>query len=148
MKASEKTELALIAAVVTTAVLFNRYLPPRIESGYLILVLGLLFLFQTLLRDLWLLFRQRSRSRDSMPVANCMCLEAGIGFVPVVASGILLWGGFSRVLNISVWAWTGAVAGVLLTGFWLKDYVIELRPLRIRKDPDHINFIFGRKQPK
>ncbi len=143
MKLAEKTELVLISMVVAGIAVFNGQLPARMQSGYFILTLGLLFLFQALLRDLWLLLRMRKTPRDSMPQASCMCLEAGIGFIPVIVAAVLVGGGYSRAVDLSALAWIGAVAVVLLIGLWLKDYVFELRPFRIRRDPDHINFIFS-----
>ena len=33
------------------------------------------------------------------------------------------------------------LAGILAVGFAIKDFVIELRPLRIRRDRDHLNIV-------
>ena len=141
MKIAHKTELVLIAlATMSTAVLHQR-LPQRMESGYFILTLGLLFLGQSLLRDLWLLSRKRETSNPKRAV-RCMCLETGVGIIPIIVSAILMFGGFSRPVTIPFWAWMLGVPATMLTCFWLKDYVFEWNPWRIRRDDDHINIIF------
>ena len=145
MSTAHKTELGLIALATGIAILFQRHLPDQMESGYFILALGLLFLFQTLLRDLWLLFRQSKIPRSSMKAVQCMCLESGIGFLPVIISAVLIAGGFSRKLSIAPLIWLIAIPATLLFGFWLKDYVYEWKPFRIRRDPDHVNMLFSRK---
>ena len=145
MKVAHKTELRLIVLVTGIAILFRRHLPDQMESGYLMLTLGLLFLFQTLLRDLWLLSRQSKIPRSSMKAVKCMCLESGIGFIPVIASAVLMIGGYSQIITISPMVWPITIPTILLFGFWLKDYVFEWNPFRIRRDPDHVNMIFSRK---
>ncbi len=149
MKKEEKTELILIALTTVVAGLLSDTLPNRMESGYLVLTFGLLFLFQTLLRDLWLMWKLRGVPRDSMPTRACMCLESGIGFVPVVIAAFLLSSGMSRPVSFPGWAWALSAAAVMLSGVVLKDYVVEWNPWRVRKDPDHINFRFvWRSKPK
>jgi hypothetical protein len=142
MKKEEKTELILIALMTVAMGLLFDTLPRRMESGYLVLTLGLLFLFQTLLRDLWLMWKLRGVPRESMPTRACMCLESGIGFVPVAIAAFLLSSGMSRPISFAGWAWALSAAAVMLSGFALKDYVVEWNPWRVRKDPDHINFRF------
>jgi hypothetical protein len=142
MKKEEKTELLLIALITGAVRSLPDTLPRRMGSGYLVLTFGLLFLCQTLLRDLWLLWKLRGVSRDSMPTGTCMCLESGIGFAPVAIAALLISSGLSRPVPFAGWAWTLGTAAVMLSGFALKDYVIEWNPLRVRKDPDHINMRF------
>ena len=145
MNVAHKTELGLIALVTGITILFQRQLPDQMESGYLILTLGLLFLFQPLLRDLWLLSRQSKIPRSSMKAVKCMCLESGIGFIPVIASAVLIGGGFSKQISIAPIAWLIAIPTILLFGFWLKDFVFEWNPWRIRRDPNHVNMLFSIK---
>jgi len=147
MKRAEKVELLVILSFAAGVSLLSDRLPSQIETGYLVLSLGLVFLFQTLLRDLWLMWKQREISRASMPGAACMCLESSVGFIPVIVAGVLLFSGLSQPVAFSGLAWGLGVTIIMLFGFLLKDYVIELNPLRIRKDPDHINmrFVWRRK---
>ncbi len=136
-----KTELGLIALTTMATVLLQQRLPQRMEAGYFILTLGLLFLVQSLMRDLWLLSRNRDASKPKRAV-RCMCLETGVGMIPIIVSGILMFGGFSRPVTIPSWAWMLGVPATLLTCFWLKDYVFEWNPWRIRRDDDPIHIIF------
>jgi hypothetical protein len=149
MKKEEKTELILIALVTAVAGWLSGTLPRRMGGGYLVLTFGLLFLSQTLLRDLWLMWKLRGVPRGSMPTRACMCLESGIGFVPVGIAAFLLSSGMSRPVSFAGWAWALSAAAVMLSGFALKDYVVEFNPWRVRKDPGHINFRFvWRRTPK
>ena len=141
MKTAHKVELALIALASLSTVILRQQLPQRMETGYFILTLGLLFLIQSLLRDLWLLSRKRDTSKPKRFV-RCMCVETGVGFMPVILSAVLMFGGFSRPVSLPPWAWMLGVPVTLLTCFWLKDYVFEWNPWRIRRDEDHINIIF------
>lgn len=141
MKTAHKIELVLIALTTMTTAMLHQRLPQRMESGYFILTLGLLFLVQSLMRDLWLLSRKREASKPERAV-RCMCLETGVGIIPIIVSGILMFGGFSRPVIIPSWAWMLGVPATLLTCFWLKDYVFEWNPWRIRRDDEHINIIF------
>ena len=70
--------------------------------------------------------------------------EAKCRFLPVIIAAMLIPCGFARDLSLPRGFWPTAVCLTLLAGMGLKDYVIHLRPLRIRRDPDHINFRFGR----
>lgn len=81
-----------------------------------------------------------------MPPASCMCLESAIGFIPVILAGALIWSGLSRPLSLPPEWWMVAIPSVLLLGFWLKDYVVEGPPWRIRHHPDHVNMVFKWKK--
>jgi len=141
MKTAHKTELILIALITMTTAMLHQRLPQRMETGFFILTLGLLFLGQSLVRDLWLLSRKREASQPKRTV-RCMCLETGVGVIPVIVSAILMFGGFSRPIALPAWAWILGVPATMLACFWLKDYVFEWSPWRIRRDDDHINIIF------
>ena len=141
MKTAHTIELAVIALTTLATVMFYQRLPQRMEAGYFILSLGLLFLGQSLVRDLWLLSRKRDAAKPKRAV-RCMCLESGIGMIPVIAAAILMFGGFSRPITLPCWTWTLSVPATMLTCFWLKDYVFEWNPWRIRRDDDHVNIIF------
>ncbi len=143
MKRGHKLELGLVLAATCGAALFRGRFPQQIQSGYFILALGLLFLFQTLVRDIVLLTALRRIPRAILPSAQCICLESAIGFIPVIAAGSLLWSGLSRPIILPCTLWPITIAAVLLLGFWLKDYVVEWNPWRIRRDPDHVNMLFS-----
>jgi hypothetical protein len=141
MKTAHKIELGFIALTTMATAGLHQRLPQRMEAGFFILTLGLLFLVQSLVRDLWLLSRKREASAPKRAV-RCMCLETGVGIIPIIISAILMFGGFSRPITLPSWVWTLSVPTTMLTCFWLKDYVFEWNPWRIRRDDDHINIIF------
>ena len=90
MTIAEKFELALIAVTTLAAVLAAPLLPAQLELGSLLLVGFVLLLGQSLLRDVWLLVRQR-RAAASAPAqpAQGMCVESVVGACGVVA-GLLV----------------------------------------------------------
>lgn len=142
MKKSEKVELGLILLTVASVFAVSGHLPRQAEAGYVVLALGLVFLVQTLLRDLWLIYRMRRQKRSELPAVRCVCLESGMGFLPVIAAAILIPFGFALEVTLAPWFWPAAVLLTLLAGLGLKDFVIDLKPFRIRRDPDHINYRF------
>lgn len=141
MKTAHKIELALIALTMMTTAVLHQRLPQRMETGFFILTMGLIFLVQSLMRDLWLLSRKRDVSKPARTI-RCMCLETGVGIIPIIISAIMMFGGFSRSIKIHYWVWMLSVPATMLTCFWLKDYVFEWNPWRIQRDDDHINIIF------
>ena len=143
MKRSDTIETAAILLLSSFTALIRGRLPTKLDTGYIALFLGLVFLLQTLVRDLWLLYRQRGTNINDMPGASCVCLESGIGFVPVFVAAVLIGGHYGLDIPLPSWFWPAAVPVVLTSGFFLKDYVISLNPLRIRRDPDHVNFRFA-----
>ena len=143
MTASANKELALISIITGALAVMKSRLPVQMDLGYVVLALGLVFLVQTLLRDLWLLYRLRKRDRSSMPAFRCVCLESGAGFIPLIIAAVLIPCGCMRDVALAPWFWPSAVFITLLAGMGLKDYVIDLRPFRMRRDPDHINYRFG-----
>lgn len=145
MKASENVELGLIAAAICTMAVVSPRLPATAQWGYVVLGFGLLFLGQTLLRDLWLMWKQRGISRSAMPAAQCTCLESVVGFAPVIVSLVLLSSGRGGSVQVSAWLWVVISAIVMLAGFVVKDFVLEWNPLRIRREPEHVNWRFARR---
>ncbi len=143
VKTSEKVELGLIAATTGLVALVSPGLPGEARLGYVVLGFGLLFLVQTLLRDLWIMWQQRHVPRNSMPAARCACLESIVGFAPVIASLALLSSGRGGFIPLSAGGWVATTAVVMLAGFVLKDFVLEWKPLRIRREPDHVNWRFS-----
>jgi hypothetical protein len=43
---------------------------------------------------------------------------------------------------MSRWTWSLLVMTIMIFGFWIKDYVVGLGPIRVRRDKDHMNMIF------
>lgn len=169
MSKLERVELLLIApAGVGWAWSISVLSPMDISSldlslGHWVLWASALLLFQTLIRDLWLM-RRKPRAGESVssrgirsinrpvdppvdpPVdkgsGRLMCIESSLGMVGVViGAGLFLSGlggrielGFGSVVLLG---WL-----VLVGGFLIKDWVIDATDgLRFRRDPDHRNIV-------
>ncbi len=141
MTASEKTELAGIGVVTVVLFLIHPLLPEHMELGYVLVSLGLLFLLQSLLRDLWILSQKKNKP-DPTKQGRFMCLESIIGFAPLIASALIIVAGWREAIDLPHLFWPLSAAAVMMTCFLIKDWVIDLKALRIRKEKDHINIIF------
>lgn len=141
MAIAEKVELGLIPLLGAAAGLAV-VLPGRIGLGQLLLCGSALLLFQSLARDLWLLARARRQASVSPPrIARCMCAESMIGMTGIVIGLALFSFGLGRPIVMQRWSWGVFVVAVLGGGFAMKDYVVEAKPWRLRRDKDHINII-------
>ena len=142
MTTVERVELALIPLVGIACWFLASTFPTSLPIGRLLLSMSGLLLFQGLIRDLWLLSRQR-RAEKSGEKAQCMCLESIIGTVGILAGSILFGSGINQTISLSELSWCIVIVAVLGCGFLLKDYVIEWNPWRIRRDKDHMNIVFS-----
>lgn len=142
MTSAEKAELALIPVVGVVAWLLSDRLPERIGVGALLLGASVLLLLQGLVRDLWLLSRRRLAAQEGAPrQALCMCVESTVGVTGVAAGLMVLGSGVDARLAVAPWQWCLLAAGILSVGFAIKDFVLEWRPFRIRRDKDHLNVV-------
>lgn len=147
MTIAEKIELALISIIGMSLWFFASELPHRISIGQLLLGMSAFLLFQSLIRDLWLLAR-----KTGMPPAGlqrkiqCMCAESTIGMTGVIFGIILLGVGIDYSVTIPNWGWSILVMVMMTIGLMIKDYVMEWNPFRIYKDLDHINIVFTWKK--
>lgn len=147
MGIAEKVELGLIPLLGAAAGLAT-VLPGRIGLGELLLCGSALLLFQSLARDLWLLARARRQAPATPPrVARCMCAESMIGMTGIVIGLALFSFGLGKPIVMQRWSWGVFVVAVLGGGFAMKDYVLEAKPWRLRRDKDHINIIVRWKAP-
>lgn len=142
MTRAEKIELELIAATGAGFFALAAVLPPRLELGNLVLYASGLLLVQSLLRDIWLLFRARNAApTGSVRAARCMCAESTVGITGVAIGAALVGFAWGKPIVMSAWAWSAQDVLVLSIGFLIKDYVVESRPWRIRRDADHVNIL-------
>ena len=70
-----------------------------------------------------------------------MCVESTVGASGVVAGLVVFGSAIDATIALQPLATGLLVAGILAVGFAIKDFVIELRPLRIRRDRDHLNIV-------
>jgi hypothetical protein len=142
MSVTEKIELGLIAAVTVSFFLVAGVMPERISVGNLLLGAASVVLLQSLLRDLWLLAKGRRKPPTHPPrVGQCMCVESTVGITGVAVGLILVLCRVGMTAPMGRWSWGAFVLVSLGIGFLMKDYVIEFKPWRIRRDKDHLNII-------
>lgn len=142
MKRAEVVELTLIPVLGMGFWWIAAKLPEHVELGQLLLGASALLLFQSLIRDLWLLAKARTRPPPSPPrVARCMCVESMVGITGIVV-GLTLFGcSIGKSVSMGRWSWSIAAILVMGAGFMMKDYVLETKPWRLRRDPNHLNII-------
>ncbi|MFA5983468.1 MAG: hypothetical protein WC782_05585 [Methylococcaceae bacterium] len=138
----EKTELALIPLLAAIAWYVASAIPGTIGLGRVLLYASGLLLCQSLWRDLCLLVGRAGRLRDSQPQAmRCLCLESTLGGTGIALGALCLGLGLDQPVQLEAWHWSALVALVLVMGFVIKDYVLQVRPWRLLKDKDHINIV-------
>ena len=147
MTIAEKTELALIPVLGTGVWLAGSSLPDRAGVGTLLLATSGLLLFQSLVRDLWLVARKRRADKSgSRRKERCMCVESTVGATGIIVGLVLLGSGIGRTVGMSPWTWSALALTVMVAGFLVKDLVFELWPVRIRRHKDHMGIIFTWKK--
>lgn len=139
---ADKAELLLIGVAVSIS--FSGFVdwPGKIAAGSLVLILSGLFLVQTLVRDLYLLYaRNKPQAIPGEQSDAVFCLETTVGIAGVISGTGLIFSGFGSVMVVSDGMWTALVALTMVLCYFLRDYVIQWNPWRIRRDPDHINIV-------
>lgn len=147
MTTAENIELALIPIFGAGLWLLSTELPNKVGVGKLLLGASVLLLFQGLIRDLWLLSKNKpSESQPPPRKASCLCVESTIGITGVVVGILALSFGIAWSVAMSNGAWSVLVMVIMTIGFAIKDYVIEWNPWRVRREKDHINIVFTWKR--
>lgn len=141
MTRAERVELALIPAAAVATWALGARLPATPGFGTLLLASAVLLLLQGLLRDLWLLWRDRRTPVAAPRRMACLCLESTLGSSGVLAGLVVLGSGLSWRIALPAWGWGLLVGAVLALGFAIKDLVLALRPLRLLRDPGHRNIV-------
>lgn len=138
----EKIELLLIALTAVGIGSTSNYLPKSVGLGRLLLAISALLLLQSLIRDIWSLIQQKHvKKTETKTIMRCMCVESTVGITGVVIGLMILGSGFDQPLALKDWVWSIAAVAVLLFGFLIKDYVMELKPFRLRKNKSHQHII-------
>ncbi len=141
MSLAEKIELTLLPLAGLAVFACGPMLPTTVSGGRLLFLAAAALLFQSLVRDLSLLAAARRRSAGTRRVARCMCIESTVGVGGLAIGGLAAGMGLGGALSIAPWTWGVLAFAMGLVGFWLKDFVIEWRPWKIRRDPDHLNIL-------
>jgi hypothetical protein len=142
MTLAEKIELGLISAVGAGFWAFAPALSSRIEVGILVMYAAALLLLQSLLRDLWLLVKSKRAAQMGPPrAAQCMCVESTVGITGIAIGAVLTSVGLGKPIVMDAWRWSVPAVLVMMIGFLIKDYVLETKPWRVRRDIDHVNIL-------
>lgn len=135
---AEKVELGLILPAVAGVAAVAAKLPDRLEVGSFFALAALALLGQGLLRDLWLLAKQRKAGRGvQQEEARCMCLESTVGLGGVLIGVLLTALAVPVAVRMPEWAWPLAGGLVWGAGFAIKDVVIQWKPWKLRRVKDH-----------
>lgn len=138
MTRAEKVESGLIVLAVAGVAAGAVHLPERLEAGSFCAVAALALLGQGLLRDLWLLAKQRKAGRGVRhEEARCMCLESTAGLGGVLAGVLLTALAVPCAITMAKWAWPLGAGLVWGAGFAIKDVVIQWKPWKVRRVQDH-----------
>ena len=102
---TETIEFALIPVLGAGFWLMAALLPDRIGAGKLLLWTSALLLLQSLIRDLWLLARQRHNVKTGLlKKARCMCVESTLGATGIVAGITILGSGVDCLVTMHGWS--------------------------------------------
>ncbi len=115
--------------------------PISIRASYVLLGLAALLLLQSLLRDLWILFRRRASTLSAAQSGQYFCVESAVGLLGVLCGALLLASRFDSAIKLDHNLLGAMTLGVLCTGFLIKDWVIQANPWRIAREPDHLNVV-------
>jgi len=144
MVTAARIELVLVTVTVSVLAMVVRQWPINLPVGQFILVLSVIFLLQTLLRDIWLLLKRNLYpQRNDARKGQCFCLESVVGLSGVCIGLGLLLANLGYSIELSSTAWLVSIMTIMLACYWLRDYVFSWKPWRIYKDPDHANIILA-----
>lgn len=147
MNNQDKVELALIAAATGLAFTGSDQLPASLALGNLLVIIATLIFVQSLLRDVSILLRHRSRpAAAETRTLMCMCAETTVGTLLMITGLLLLGFAANQTISMNTWRWSGVVGLSCLGCFLIKDYVLQVRPWALRRDPDHLNIIVSWKR--
>ena len=134
-------ELVIAVAVAILVWIAGPQRPISTRTSYVLLGLAALLLLQSLLRDLWILWRRRGSTMHAAQFGQYFCIESAVGVLGVLCGGLLLASRFDSAIRLDHNSLGAMTLGVLGTGCLIKDWVIQANPWRIAREPDHLNII-------
>jgi len=135
---AEKIELGLVALATAVLAWSAVHLPDTLELGSFLAVAALALLGQGLVRDLWLLTKQRKAGDTAhREEARCMCMESTVGLGGVLVGVLLTAFAVPVTVRMADWAWPLAGGLIWAAGFSIKDVVIQWSPWKVRRVKDH-----------
>ncbi len=138
--------IEISAIVLVLGLVWILPLPRSIELGYLVLLLAVVFLAQSLVRDICLLIAIR-RGKLVIPMQEkpAFCLESILGAIAVLVGIYLALLGSHGNVDMGTLHWILALGFTMFAGFLLRDTVVQWHPFSIYRDPGHLNYIVVRK---
>lgn len=135
---AEKVEIGLVLLAVALVRAVAMRLPASLSLGSFLAIAALALFAQGLVRDLWLLAKQRRAGAGAhREEARCMCLESTVGLSGVLAGVVLTAVAVPVVVPLWGWSWAVTAALVWGAGFAIKDVVIQWSPWKLRRVKDH-----------
>ena len=142
MNLREKTELILVPVAGVLCWLAAPLLPQEVGFGALVIIGSGIILLQSLIRDLCILAYQKKSSEDNRTrQARCICLESLVGLMGIVIGIAFMMAGVPGPVEMTATCWSLVVMAALITGFMIRDFVLELKPFRLYRDRNHLNII-------
>jgi len=136
-----KVELTVVTLLVGLSLIGFVSGPEQISSVNFIFLLSGLFLAQTLMRDLWLVFSLPQREEANFEEKSVFCIETLLGITGVAMGIVLLILASETSLSLTPITWAMVLGGIGFGCFLLRDMVVQWKPWRIYRDPDHINIV-------
>lgn len=137
-------EPGIIATVIAIAATLRFGWPIEMAAGQLVLAISTIFLAQTLVRDLVLVYLARLKGPEDQGArreAQCFCVESGVGALMVVLGLILFLAGLGGSVVLSKAVGLSLLTALLIVNYLMKDMVFSWNPWRIYRDPDHLNIV-------
>lgn len=145
MTVEETVELGLIISSTGAIFVFSLGSSHYSLLANLLLNAASLLLLQGLVRDLWILFKCAKKNQISsqkMTHASCLCVESSVGLIGIAIGLTLLFSSAEYAFYLTPFMVALLSGVVLVFGFFIKDFVIQWRPWRIYKMPNHVNIVF------
>jgi len=140
---AEKIEITLIPLFGIIFWLLAPILPGQLNAGNLFLTMSALLLFQSLIRDLFLLAEMKRKPQQvQYSATRCICLESTVGITGILVGAGILSFGINLPVVMNKWMWSILVMLIMAAGYFIKDIVLEIGPWRILRDKNHMNILF------
>ena len=138
--------IEILAILLALGLVWILPLPDSLDLGYLVLVLAVAFMAQSLLRDIVLLAAIR-RGKLVIPKQEkpAFCLESILGIIGVLLGIYLALVSPRGMVEMGGLHWFLALGVTMVVCFLLRDTVVQWNPFSIYRDPGHLNYIVVRK---
>ena len=118
------------------------YFPSVPDWGTFILYTAGIIFAQSLVRDILILLnKKQSVNMGRRESKLCLCAESTLGLTVLVLGLFLSKIGSSQPVFLDSVRWCSWITFWMLLSYSIKDYVIHTSPLRIKKDPEHMNIL-------